>query len=147
MTPWIVACQAPLSMKFSRQEYWSGWPFSSLGNFPNLGIKPGSPALQADSSPSEPPEKPGKGDGGRRVVASQGFSTCCNCSNHYIGSKAEVPNLQAMDRYWSVVCLELGRTAGGEWQVREQRFICIHSLPPLFSSPPELRLLSDQWWH
>ena len=41
--------QAPLSMGFSRQEYWSGLPFLSPGNLPNPGIKPGSPALQADS--------------------------------------------------------------------------------------------------
>ena len=58
VTPWTVACQSPLSMKFSRQEYWSGWPFSSPGNFPNPGIKPGSPALQIDSLPCEPPWKP-----------------------------------------------------------------------------------------
>ena len=48
-TPWTVACQAPLSMGFSRQEYWSGSPIPSPGDLPNPGIKPGSPALQADS--------------------------------------------------------------------------------------------------
>ena len=58
MTPWIVACQVPLSMEFSRQEYWTGLPFPSLGDLPNPGIKPWSPALQADSLPSEPPGKP-----------------------------------------------------------------------------------------
>ena len=56
--PWTVVCQAPLSMEFSRQEYWSGLPFPSTGDLPNPGIKPGSPALQADSLPSEPPGKP-----------------------------------------------------------------------------------------
>ena len=50
--------QAPLSMGFSRQEYWSGMPFPSPGDLLNPGIEPGSPALQADSLPSEPPEKP-----------------------------------------------------------------------------------------
>ena len=55
-TPWIVACQAPLSMVFSRQEYWSGLLFLS-GDPPEPGIEPGSPALQADSLPSEPPGK------------------------------------------------------------------------------------------
>ena len=45
-------------MGFSRQEYWSGLPFLSLGDLPDLGIKPGSPALQADSLPSEPAGKP-----------------------------------------------------------------------------------------
>ena len=58
VTPWTIALQAPLSIGFSRQEYWSGLPFPSLGDLPDPGIKPGSPALQADSLPSEPPGKP-----------------------------------------------------------------------------------------
>ena len=45
VTPWTVACQAPLSMGLSRQEYWSGLPFPSPGDFPNPEIEPGSPAL------------------------------------------------------------------------------------------------------
>ena len=49
MTPWTVAHQAPLSMGFSRQEYWSGFPFPSLEDLPDPGIKPRSPTLQADS--------------------------------------------------------------------------------------------------
>ena len=57
-TPWTVALQAPLSMEFSRQEYWSGLPFPSPGDLPNPGLKPRSPALQADSLPSEPIRKP-----------------------------------------------------------------------------------------
>ena len=56
--PGTVAYQAPQSMEFSRQEYWSGLPFPPPGYFPNPGIKPGSPALQADALPSEPPGKP-----------------------------------------------------------------------------------------
>ena len=55
VTPWTVAHQAPPSMEFSRQEYWSGLPFPSPGNLPNSGFEPGSPALRADSLPSEPP--------------------------------------------------------------------------------------------
>ena len=57
-TPWTVAYQAPLSMGFSRQEYWSGLPFPSPGDLPNPGIEPGSLALQANSLLSEQPEKP-----------------------------------------------------------------------------------------
>ena len=53
MTPWTVAYQAPPSMGFSRQECWSGLPFPSPGDLPNPGIESGSPALQADSLPSE----------------------------------------------------------------------------------------------
>ena len=53
VTPWTVSCQPPLSMGFSRQLYWSRLPFPSPGDLPNPGIKPGSPALQADSLPTE----------------------------------------------------------------------------------------------
>ena len=55
VTSWTVAHQASQSMEFSRQEYWSGLPFPSPGDLPDPGIKPGSPALQADALPSEPP--------------------------------------------------------------------------------------------
>ena len=58
VTPWTVALQAPLCMGFSREEYWNGLPFPSPGDLPNPGIEPGSPALQADSLPAEPPGKP-----------------------------------------------------------------------------------------
>ena len=56
-TPWTVAYQLPLSMGFSRQEYWSGLPFPFPGDLPNPGIEPESSALQADTLPSEPPGK------------------------------------------------------------------------------------------
>ena len=58
MTPWTVARQAALSMGFSRQRYWSELPFPTPGDLPYEGLNLGSPALQADSLPSEPPEKP-----------------------------------------------------------------------------------------
>ena len=69
MTPWTVARQAPLSMEFTRQEYWSRLPFPSSGDRPDPGIDPGSPAqagdgsptLQADSLPSEPAGEPRDG--------------------------------------------------------------------------------------
>ena len=60
MTPWTVACQAPPSIEFSRQEYWSGFPCPSPGDLPDPGVGPGSPALQADYLLSEPPGKPFK---------------------------------------------------------------------------------------
>ena len=62
-TPWTVAHQAPLSMEFSRLEYWSGLPCPSPGGLPDPGIEPRSPALQAVSLPSEPPGKPPGGQG------------------------------------------------------------------------------------
>ena len=55
---WTVAPQAPLSMGFSRKEYWSGLPFPSLGDLSDPGIEPRSPALQADSLPTELQGKP-----------------------------------------------------------------------------------------
>ena len=56
-TLWTIACQIPLSMEFSRQKYWSELPFPSEEDLPSPGIKPESPmspALQADSEPTEP---------------------------------------------------------------------------------------------
>ena len=64
-TPWTVAHQAPLSVEFSRQEYWSRQPFPSPVDLPNRGIKPGSPALQANSllsAPPAPPDRDRRGD-------------------------------------------------------------------------------------
>ena len=57
-TPWTVACQAPLSMGFSRQEYWSELSCPPPEDLPNPGIEPGSPALQADSLPPKLSGKP-----------------------------------------------------------------------------------------
>ena len=59
-TPRAVAHQAPPSMGFPRQEYWSGVPFPLQGNLPDPGMEPGSPALQADALPPEPAGKPNK---------------------------------------------------------------------------------------
>ena len=65
MTPWTAAHQAPLSMEFSRQEYWSGFPFSIPRDLPDPGIKPvypTSPALAGGFFTSEPPRQAEKGD-------------------------------------------------------------------------------------
>ena len=64
-TPWTIAYQAPLSMGFSRLEYWSGLPFPSPGDLPDPGIEPRSPILEADALTSEPPEKQAKSVGPR----------------------------------------------------------------------------------
>ena len=65
-TLWTVACQTPLSTGFSRQEYWSGLPFPPPGDLPTQGSNPGSPALQADSLPSDPSGKPREKQRGRK---------------------------------------------------------------------------------
>ena len=54
MTPWVIVYQAPMSMEFARQRYWSGLPFPSPEDLPDPGIEPKSPALQAAALPSEP---------------------------------------------------------------------------------------------
>ena len=58
MTPWTVARQAPMSIGFPREEYWSGLPFPSTGDLPDPGIEPVSPALAGKSFTAEPPGKP-----------------------------------------------------------------------------------------
>ena len=68
-TPWNVAYQSPLSMGFSRQEYWSGLSFPSPGDLPNPGTELWSPTLQTDSLPSEPPGKPPKKAEHQRINA------------------------------------------------------------------------------
>ena len=68
--PWTVAPQAPLPMGFSRQEYWNGFSFPSPRYLPNLRIEPGSPAMQVDSLPSEPP-KEGNTEGEGKLSGNQ----------------------------------------------------------------------------
>ena len=77
-TPWTVAHQAPLSMGFSRQEYWSGLPFPSPEDLPNPGIKPQFPALQADALPSEPPGKM------TCIVSLRQFFFLCQLSGYFV---------------------------------------------------------------
>ena len=92
--PLTVDCQALLSMGFSRQEYWSGLPFPSPGDHPDLGIKPKSSALQADSLPSEPPGKPHRLIQYKMIITitsttSHSYLFCCSCGcEHKIYSLA-----------------------------------------------------------
>ena len=83
VTPWTVAYQASPSMGFSRQEYWSGLPFPSPGRLPDTGIKPGSPALEADALTSEPPGKPVK----RGKFPPLFLLNSCGWSNKNIGTR------------------------------------------------------------
>ena len=77
MTAWTEAHQAPLCVRFPRQEYWSGLPFPSSGNLPNSGIKPGSPELKEDSLPSEPPDKTYKGQANNVYKGPSGVGKEC----------------------------------------------------------------------
>ena len=81
-TPWTVGFQAPLSMGFSRQEYWSGLPFSSPGDLPDPGIKLRSPASQADSLLTESPGKPIRSmDAGVKSLWRPSFDTGWDCQS------------------------------------------------------------------
>ena len=57
-TPWTVAHQAPLSMRFPKQEQWNGWPFPPLEDLPDPGIEPAAPELAVGFFIAEPTEKP-----------------------------------------------------------------------------------------
>ena len=78
MTPWTVAHQAPLSVGFSGQEYWSELPFPSPGDLPDPEIEPGSPIVQADSLPSEPRGSPCRGEGVRYTRETQSWEIVRN---------------------------------------------------------------------
>ena len=71
-----IAHQAPLSMGFSRQEYWSGLPFPSPGDLPDPGIETRSPLLKPDSLPSEPPGKPHMSDKQTKKNGTNQSATC-----------------------------------------------------------------------
>ena len=89
MTPWDVACQAPLSMGCPRQEYWSGLPFPSPGDLPDPGIEPKSHALQANSLSSEPPGKPPSLICGIKInkYNKQNINTYIHIENNWMGDR------------------------------------------------------------
>ena len=95
-TLWTEAHQAPLSIEFSRQEYWSGLPFLPAGDLPNPGTEPGSPALLADSLLTEPPGNPSK----KVEYGKKGEGTCIGDGN---GSPLQCS------------CLENPRDGGAWW--------------------------------
>ena len=76
-TPWTIVYQAPQSMEFSRQEYWSGLPFPSPGDLPNPGIEPRSPVLQAYALLSEPPGKDRFKEIRYRLLSLRAWCECC----------------------------------------------------------------------
>ena len=90
-TPWTVAYQAPPSMGFSRQECWCGLPFPSPGDLPDPGIEPGSPTLQADALPFEPPEKTSP------LMPMNGCLKCC------VEKELEAAPLKGQDTDWLAV--------------------------------------------
>ena len=85
-------------MEFSRQEHWSGLPFLSPGVLPNPGIKPGSPTLQADSLPSEPPRKPKAKKGNIKLLRNKTHSNLTGRYNQISRDRSLEPALCAVPR-------------------------------------------------
>ena len=110
-TPWTVAHQAPPSMGFSRQEYWSGLPFPSPGDLPNLGIEPRCSSSQADALTSEPP---GKLVGPPTLDLPNQNSLLCQPSfSHYPGSTVKKTPWPSAFMASSVICTWGRRLAVG----------------------------------
>ena len=108
-----VAHQAPLSMRFSRLKNWSGLPFPSPGDLPKAGLKPGSPALQADSLLSEPPGKQ------KTLKLIQMYSSQVICTRLFLKGKTIVPLTPvtgALRRGWEELPHVRGWGSGGECQ-------------------------------
>ena len=105
--PWTVTYQTPPSMGFSRQGYWSGVPFPSSGDLPDPGIKPKSPALQADTLPSESPKNNQRQ---RNNTYTQTWNLRLSEPNINLAINSNFLILLRM-RYWSHEAFELLQTA------------------------------------
>ena len=131
VTPWTVAYQAPLSMEFSRQEYWSGLPFPSPGDLPNPGIEPGSPALQADTLPSEPP--------GNQFFESGGQSIGVSASTSVL--PMNIQDWSPLDSLVASPCCP----RGSQESFPTPQFKSINSLVLRFLYSPTLTSIHDHW--
>ena len=100
-TPWTVAHQAPLSVGFSRQEYWSGLPCPPPGDLPNLGTEPRPPALLADSLPSEPP----RSDAAAAAKSLQSYPTLCGPMDHSPPGSSICGIFQARVLEWGAIAI------------------------------------------
>ena len=106
-TLWTIAYQAYLPMGFPRQEYWSGLPFTFPEDLPEPGIKPGYPALQADSLTSKPPGKP-------KLYDNLEWKTVSNSLRVYTGKKVATLSpsflFQVFLVFWGImqeICLNI----------------------------------------
>ena len=123
--------QAPLSIEFSRQEYWSGFPWASPGNIPNSGAERWSPALQADSLPSEPPGKPFKGVQFSSVA--QSCPTLCDPMNHSMPGLLSITNSRSSLKLTSIKSV-----------MPSSHLILYHPLLLLPLIPPSIRVFSNE---
>ena len=144
VTSWTVALQAPLSMVCSWQEYWSGLPFPSPGNLPDAGIQPRTPALQADSLPSELPGK-SKILGSKTKALSAGsicfsLKPCCVCVKFPIGILKSI----AYPVFQSFASWMNGKMQGKQSCLAILTHRCIHIRA--FPGSPMVKTPSFQCW-
>ena len=101
-TSWTLTYQAPLTMQFSRQGYWSGLPFPSPGDLPNPGIEPVCPALQADALPSEPPGQVSEYKTRLKKLTRCGdLKLTCSYKLHV----SKIPSWNYRQHFWYLFCI------------------------------------------
>ena len=132
VTPWTVAYQAPQSMEFSRQEYWSGLPFLSPRDLPNPGIEPGYPTLQADALPSEPPGK------SKQSEVAQSCPTLCNPMDYGLPCSSVHGTFQARVLEWAAISFSRWSSRPGiePGSPAEERLYRLSKAEALPSEPP-----------
>ena len=143
-TLWTVAHQAPPSMGFSRQEYWSGLPFPSPGDLPDPGIEPRSPVLQADALTSEPPWILNI-----HAAAAKSLQLCPTLCNPIDGSPPGYPVpgiLQARILEWDAISF----SNAWKWKVKVKSLSCIWLLATqwtaAYQAPPPMGFSRQEYW-
>ena len=124
-TPWTVACQAPLSLGFPRQEYWSGLPCPSLGDLPDPGIDPESPALTGRFFITEPPGKSLLGAAAAKSL--QSCPTLCDSRDDSPPGSSVPGILQARTLEWVAISFS------NAWKWKEK--VKLLSRVPLLATP------------
>ena len=112
-TPWTIVRQAPLSMEFIRQEFWSGLPLPSPGDLPDPGIELGSPTLQENSLPSEPPGKPYK----VLYVSYYSITSLESYNNLERWRKGGICSAYTRNMMWAIICD--GTHWGVQWRPQD----------------------------
>ena len=145
-TPWTIAHQAPPSMEFSRQEYWSGLPFPSPGDLPHPGIEPGSPTLQANTLPSEPP---GKYHSDAATAAAKSLQSCPTLWDPIDCSPPGSPvpgTLQARTLEWVATAF----SNAWKWKVNVKSLSRVRPLATpwtaAFQAPPSMGFSRQEYW-
>ena len=137
-TPWTIACQAHLSMVFSRQEYWNGLPIPSPGDLLDTGIEPRSPALQADSLPTA-----------LQPAATKSLQSCPTLCDPIDGSPpgSPVPGiLQARTLEW--VAISFSNTWKWKVKVKSLSYVWSSVTPwtAAFQAPPSMGFSRQEFW-